>query len=94
MVYYGRNDCDHQWRYRKKGLEEGCIPAICIECGAFGCACDADAKDVSKEIFFENGGYKSDENINGNWENPYVEKKKLRESKTGLIGKLNKILHQ
>ncbi|MDD5012194.1 MAG: hypothetical protein PHQ66_00905 [Candidatus Nanoarchaeia archaeon] len=73
MAHYGRKDCEHEWRYRKDGWEEGCVPAICIECGAFGCMCDIQGKKPSKEIFFD--GYNSDANINGKWENPYVKPK-------------------
>ncbi|MCK9595631.1 hypothetical protein M0R19_00375 [Candidatus Pacearchaeota archaeon] len=69
-VSYGREDCNHQWRYRKYGIEEGCIPAICVDCGAFGCQCDV--VNVPKETFFKKHA-ESDDNIN--WENPYAVKK-------------------
>jgi hypothetical protein len=69
MSWYGKYGCNHVWRYRKDGLSEGCVPAICIECGAFGCMCDAE--DIDKDVFF-NEGQNSDANINGEWVNPYV----------------------
>ena len=72
MISYGREDCVHIWRYRKNGWEEGCAPAICIECGAFACLCDMDILPP-KEIFFSEGR-ESDANINGKWVNPYVVK--------------------
>jgi len=74
-IRYGRADCNHKWRYRKDGHEEECGPAICIKCGAFGCFCDVDRDKVPKDIFFDEGE-DGDANINGRWENPYVEKKK------------------
>lgn len=46
------------------GWEEGCVPTICIECGAFGCLCDIKDKP-NKEVFF-NECRNSSENINGN----------------------------
>lgn len=70
MSSYGRENCDHVWRYRKNSWYEGCTPAICIECGAFGCICDIKG-GVSIEIFFKEG-QDSDANINGKWKNPYV----------------------
>ena len=72
MSRYGRNNCNHVWRYRKDGWEEECIPVICVECGAFGCICDVEDRPP-REVFFgeaQNG----DANINGNWENPCIEK--------------------
>lgn len=79
-IRYGRNHCAHQWRYRIDGWEEGCIPAICKECGAFGCSHD---HNVSKELFFKEG-YSSYANPNGKWMNPYLKKKdeKSESSKT------------
>lgn len=74
-VRYGREGCNHKWRYRKDGHEEGCGPAVCIICGAFGCFCDVDRDKVPKDIFFDEGE-DGDANINGRWGNPYVEKKK------------------
>jgi hypothetical protein len=71
-VWYGKADCNHVWRYREDGWEEGCVPAICIECGAFGCMCDSEHK-VPRDIFF-NEGQKSNANINGKWINPYVKR--------------------
>ncbi len=71
MIKYGRSDCVHVWRHRKEGWVEGCVPAICIECGAFGCQCDMKGEKPTKEIFFDEG-QKADANINGKWENPYV----------------------
>lgn len=76
MIDYGRKDCEHVWRYRKYGWVEGCVPAICIECGAFGCVCDIHGPRPPKEIFFGEGQNR-DADINGKWVNPYVEKKKL-----------------
>ena len=73
-IRYGREDCEHIWRYRSDGWEEECVPAICIDCGAFGCGCDSGRARVPKEIFFE-GKYTSTSNPNGKWENPYVKKK-------------------
>ena len=71
MADYGRKDCNHEWRFRKGGWVEGCVPAICIECGAFGCQCDIKGEKPSKEIFVGEGQEK-DANINGKWDNPYV----------------------
>ena len=68
-VRYGKEDCKHDWVYRKDGYEEGCCPAICRKCGAFGCACDS--WGVKKKYFFDNA-IKSTDNIGGKWENPYV----------------------
>ena len=69
---YGDEKCRHKWRYRKDGWEEGCVPAVCIKCGAFGCQCDIKRKP-KKEIFFGEGE-KGNANINGLWKNPYVNK--------------------
>jgi len=69
---YGKKDCEHVLRHRKDGWEEGCGPTICIECGAFGCLCDAKEKDVPHDIFFGEG-LNGDANINGKWSNPYLE---------------------
>lgn len=68
---YGRKKCEHEWRYRKDGWVEGCVPAICIKCGAFGCGCQGEAMKVPKDIFF-NEGANSNDNIGGSWDNPYV----------------------
>lgn len=54
---------------RSDGWEEGCVPAICKKCGAFGCACNS---QTQKDIFFSDS-YTSNANINGKWENPYVQ---------------------
>ena len=70
MIRYGRKDCKHVFRHRKDGWEEGCVPTICIECGAFGCQCDADSL-LDKKVFFGQGAT-GDANLNGSWENPYV----------------------
>lgn len=74
-IEYGRKDCEHVFRYRKGGWEEGCVPAICIECGAYACLCDIKEK-IPKDIFF-NEGVSGDANINGRWDNPLVKEKKL-----------------
>lgn len=70
-IRYGNDDCNHKWRYRTDGYEEGCIPAICIECGAFGCQCDITDPAPSKKTFFDEG-QPEDANINGRWKNPYI----------------------
>ncbi|NPE26680.1 hypothetical protein HNV12_01595 [Methanococcoides sp. SA1] len=50
---YGNPDCDHEnVVYRKDGWEEGCAPAVCFDCGAFGCYCDS---DLGKNMFFIEG---------------------------------------
>jgi hypothetical protein len=85
VLRYGREDCKHQLR-ASNGFEEYCISAICIDCGAIGCLCDAQRAGVSKGIFFEKK-YEIDANINGKWENPYVEKR--REAVNGLARKVN-----
>ena len=74
MIRYGKNKCDHKWRYRKDGWEEGCIPAICLKCGAFGCVCDYEKSTIPAGIFFDEGE-RGHANINGKWINPYVKKK-------------------
>lgn len=71
MPDYGRKDCKHVWRYRKDGWVEECVPAVCIECGAFGCQCDFGDENIPKEVFFGEG-QNGDANINGKWVNPYV----------------------
>jgi len=70
MIRYGRENCNHVLRHRKDGWEEGCIPVICLKCGAYGCLCDIEIKP-SKEVFFGEG-QKGDANINGLWVNPYL----------------------
>lgn len=70
MIRYGRKNCKHEMRFRKNGWEEGCVPAICKKCGAFGCACDS---DTNKELFFKEA-MKSFDNINGKWVNPYIKR--------------------
>lgn len=82
-IRYGRKDCSHELRYRSDGWEEECVPAICKECGAFGCGCDS---STPNELFFKDA-YKSDANPNGKWINPYVQREKEAEEK-GLAGKL------
>lgn len=72
MARYGLEDCEHVWRYRSDGWEEGCVPAICIDCGAFGCMCDIKGEKPAAEIFFKEK-YTSNSNINGKWKNPYVQ---------------------
>jgi hypothetical protein len=79
MIRYGSEDCNHVWRYRKDSWEEGCVPAVCVECGAFDCACvvfdNVSRKEFEKvkRIFFD-AGINYDANINGKWINPYVKK--------------------
>lgn len=85
VLRYGRKDCKHVLR-ASNGNEEYCASAICIECGAIGCLCDAERTGVSKEVFFEKK-YEITANINGKWENPYVEEEKLIEEK-GLAKKV------
>ncbi|MBU1091254.1 hypothetical protein KKA27_00035 [Patescibacteria group bacterium] len=70
-VRYGRKDCEHIWRFRKDGWEEGCGPAVCVECGAFGCLHDFNRDDIPKDVFFGEG-QNGDANINGRWVNPYI----------------------
>lgn len=70
MSRYGIKNCNHIWRYRNDGWEDECVPAICIECGAFGCKCDM-KEAVDKDTFF-NEGQNGNANINGKWVNPYV----------------------
>ena len=82
MIRYGREGCNHVWRYREGGWEEQCAPAICIECGAFSCGCDYFNKlpsrtspedyEKAKRIFFDES-VRYDANVNGKWINPYVE---------------------
>jgi len=71
MVHYGREDCEHVWRYRIDGWVEECVPTICIECGAFGCLCDLKGIKPDADKFFQEG-YKADANPNGKWKNPDV----------------------
>lgn len=71
MARYGREDCDHKWRYRLDGWEEECVPTICIECGAFGCLCDS-GRDLPWEVF-KAEGQNGNANVNGKWINPYVD---------------------
>jgi hypothetical protein len=85
-IRYGRKDCDHILR-ASNGYEEYCSAAICIKCGAMGCFCDAKRTGVSKEVFFKEK-YEIDANINGKWENPYVEAKK-KDAVKGLIKRVN-----
>jgi hypothetical protein len=86
VLRYGREDCKHELR-ASTGYEEYCASAICIDCGAIGCFCDAERAGVSKEVFFEKE-YEIDANINGKWKNPYVEKKREAE-KSKLVNKIN-----
>jgi len=77
MIRYGKSDCPHTWRYRLSSFgnefEDECIPVICVDCGAFGCACDVKGY-VSNEIFFSEA-QRYNANINGKWVNPYVKEK-------------------
>jgi hypothetical protein len=84
MIRYGKNDCVHEWAFRKDGYEQQCVPTICIKCGAFGCLCDAleeynllsmtnkEIEQVTHKILLKS--YNSFDNINNRWENPYVKK--------------------
>ncbi|PIT88569.1 MAG: hypothetical protein COU29_02200 [Candidatus Magasanikbacteria bacterium CG10_big_fil_rev_8_21_14_0_10_36_32] len=72
-VRYGKSDCEHDWVFRQDGYEEGCVPIICLKCGAFGCLCNFPGPRPPAEEFFDRG-VKSNTNSNGNWENPYVKK--------------------
>lgn len=74
-VRYGKKDCEHDWAYRKNGWEEGCGPAICRKCGAYGCFCDV-SSSLPKKRFFDNG-VKGSDNIGGQWSNPYINKTDL-----------------
>jgi len=76
---YGRINCKHEFRYRKDGHEEQCLPIICIKCGAYGCYCDAmkywrdnSINPWTVEKFLQLGEFRIDSNINGNWNNPYI----------------------
>lgn len=62
-IRYGNKDCDHKFVHRKDGYEEGCCPAICKKCGAFGCACDIGSQ-LPDKTFFSNG-VNSYDNIGG-----------------------------
>jgi hypothetical protein len=81
-IQYGIKDCNHVWRYRKNGWEEECAPAICIECGAYGCLCDFDHSKLPQEVFFGEG-VAGDANLNGKWVNPSVEAKKEEARNSG-----------
>ena len=70
MNRYGRGGCEHDWVYRKGGWEEQCVPAICRECGAFGCQCDIPDPKPPKDSFFGNAVNSTDDN--GRWVNPYI----------------------
>lgn len=74
-MWYGRKDCNHVIRYREDGWVDYCIPAVCIECGAFGCFCELNHTDISVSEFMKEG-YKGNANINGKWKNPYVKEEK------------------
>jgi len=66
---YGNDDCEHEEVvYRTDGWEEGCVPAVCYDCGAFGCFHDS---DLEKKAFFDKG-VAGNANVNGKWSNPYV----------------------
>lgn len=80
-VRYGRKNCKHKWVYREDGWEEGCGPAICRKCGAFGCFCDVYRTDPipSKKEFFGNKA-KSSDNVGGKWKNPYIKNKKRKDN--------------
>jgi len=96
MAYYGREDCEHVWRHRKDGWVEECVPAVCIECGAFGCLHDFIKEDIPEDIFFSEG-QDGDANINGSWINPYVKKKEVsayRERIKELDCKNNKMFQE
>ncbi len=84
MIRYGKDNCAHEWAGRKNGYEEQCVPVICVKCGAFGCLCDAleeyDLVNMSdkkiEQITYKilSKSYYPSDNINGQWENPYIGK--------------------
>jgi len=88
MIRYGKNDCVHEWAFRKDIREEHCISIICTKCGAFGCLCDAlekydllnlslSNKEIKQTIYkILKKSYNSFDNINNRWENPYLKNKK------------------
>jgi len=71
MAHYGRSDCKHDWVYHEDGYVEGCVPAICKKCGAFGCMCDMGENRKPWEEFCVMG-LKANANPNGKWLNPCV----------------------
>ena len=91
MIRYGREGCEHDWVNRGDGWEEQCGAAVCLECGAFGCWCNAlegyygilkDDKvgfEIKKRVMVARA-VDGDANTNGKWVNPYIEggKKRVR----------------
>jgi len=75
MIRYGRSDCKHEWVYRLGGRESSCTPLICKHCGAFACTCDLKGmvpfNQRTFKDFFRNG-LEPSSNINGRWNNPFV----------------------
>ena len=67
-IHYGIDGCKHRWVYRKDGWAWACTPAICADCGAFGCECDSGSLRGKP---YENK-LTADANPNGKWINPYV----------------------
>tara|TARA_Y100000310_G_scaffold200561_1_gene200655 strand:+ start:87 stop:476 length:390 start_codon:yes stop_codon:yes gene_type:complete len=75
---YGRRNCEHEFRNRIHGYEEGCGPVICIRCGGFACLCDVrkqnnNYSDSRVDLGLDDlPGYYADDNLNGRWLNPYI----------------------
>lgn len=85
MARYGRPDCKHDWVYRVDGYVEQCVPAICRECGAFGCMCDMGENRKPWEEF-KAQELAGDINVNGRWVNPYVKAKPAVPGKCARCG--------
>ena len=86
---YGRENCPHDWVPREDGYEEYCTAAVCSECGAFGCLHDveeSEGRNVTYKGFMSRKPLRGDANINGRWENSYVEKaRKAKELKEAML---------
>jgi len=81
-IRYGETDCKHVWRLRKDGDEGECAPIICIECGAYGCACDIKHTE-EKNNLFNLDGFDGDANINNKWSNPRTNARILKKIQEG-----------